>query len=1276
MNGPNNKNVFSKPCLRALHGRCAAIFITLQIVVLSVPGAAFAALLNAGDPFGADQRNSINKQVAGDPNPLTGALSYEYPLVVPPGRGSLTPDLKLQYSSQSHDLDSALGIGWDINIPYIERVNRKGTDKLYKLNVFYSSFDGEIGSTSAATSSSTFGAKFENGSFNKYTFTNNSWRMTDKQGTVYTFGSGTSTRMDNPSATTTIYKWMLEEVRDTNNNYIKYQYAKDAGQIYPSHIIYTGATSTDGPFDVAFTLENRPDIATSSRTQFTVVTNKRISEIQAKISGTMVRRYALAYTTADNGRNSVLQSITEAGQDEAANQITLPATTFSYQKSIKTYTASTTWNAPIYFIRNGIDGGNRSVDINGDGLPDLFAAAFFGTGATASSSYINNGAGWTVDSTWKPPSIDIISSGHELGVRFVDVNGDGRTDIMEGDGATGSISTTTWVNNGLGWTASSTWNTPVYFKVGTPADNDNGVRIVDVNGDGLPDLMQSTDTSVQSYINNGAGWTTDSAWNISGVTFVATNTDSGARLADVNGDGLPDVIKMTKTGINLDQKVYLNTGYGWSLATDYVFPAITFNVGNTDTGTRVEDINGDTLPDLVFADAASGTPSIYINNGHGWTLDTAWQVPYNWVNGATDLGVRYMDLDGNGVPDPVRSYQSDLGAVTVESKLSDSKPADRLVFVHTSKGANLAFTYKGSNQYRDPATGKNLNPFLPLSYSTLSEKSVWDGIAASTTMTYVYGDGRYYFGGSFDRRYVGFATTTITDALGNVTKMYYHQGNGTESTLGEYADSIGKFGKMYREEIYSAASTLFAESINKWNVVDLGLGRSFVNLIQKIKATFDGNASHKDSADTYSYDAYGNLQQQISYGEVTASENGTFSDVGSDRASTTISYAASTTPYIVGLPSQKTTVNQSLTKISELRYCYDNLSLGSVDKGNNTKIEKWATSTTYVNTQKLFNVYGLVTRDTDERGKQTNYVYDSFMLYVATATNPLGQSTNAYYDYSLGRPKQIIDANNLRTQTDYDALDRTLNEKQPDLSSPSTLVTRTSYVYTDTSMPTSVQQTDYLSTATSTNTYTYSDGLGRVVQKRQQAEESPMYSVSDKIYDQLGQLAKESLPYFSSGTTYTATTSNFNLYTTNIYDVLKRVTQTGTVVGTTTNTYDNWIATTTDAIGNAKVLYKDALGNLIRVDEINGTSTYSTNYTYDRANNLTKITDANANVRNFTYDGLGNELTAQDLHAAADANFGTWTYTYDNACNQVTRRDAKNQTVNFAYPVSTPPVPV
>ncbi len=151
-----------------------------------------------------------------------------------------------------------------INIPYIQRLNKLGSQSLYNYPAFTSSIDGELATTSVASTTMNYVARVDDGSFNSYTFSNNVWTMYDKHGTRYLFGASDNSQQNASASSTQIYTWMLQEIRDQNNNYVRYVYAKDSGQIYPQKIYYTGNGGTDGIFTVTFatsTLGQRADRA-------------------------------------------------------------------------------------------------------------------------------------------------------------------------------------------------------------------------------------------------------------------------------------------------------------------------------------------------------------------------------------------------------------------------------------------------------------------------------------------------------------------------------------------------------------------------------------------------------------------------------------------------------------------------------------------------------------------------------------------------------------------------------------------------------------------------------------------------------------------------------------------------------------------------------------------------------------------------------------------------------------------------------------------------------
>ena len=513
---------------------------------------------------------------------------------------------------------------------------------------------------------------------------------------------------------------------------------------------------------------------------------------------------------------------------------------------------------------------------------------------------------------------------------------------------------------------------------------------------------------------------------------------------------------------------------------------------------------------------------------------------------------------------------------------------------------------------------------------------------------------------------------TKTDPEGNLTKSYFHQGNTSTTTLGEYSDHVSKIGKEFRMENQNSSGSVYKTQIIKWeNIILANSGlqneRNFVNQTRKTVIDNDGDADQKTKAEMYSYSTTtGNLTQKVEWGEVTAtSTDGYFNDTGTDKLTTDFSYASSVSSNVTARTSTETLNDQSNNKVAETKHYFDNLALGSIGKGNETKTEKWKFGSEYASTTKSYDgTYGLVVSETDGRGNQTQYTVDGLNLYPAMTTRPHSLVTEYLYNYASGKVKQTTDPNGRVFQTVYDGLGRPVTIKQPDIASPSTLVTKTAYTYTDNTVPISIRQTDYLNAATSTDLYSYFDGFNRLKQTRKTAETD--YAVQDQTYNTRGLLASKSFPYFSSGLSYTSPSGTTALFTRYTYDPMARVLTVANAVGTTTTVYDDWKTTVTDPNGEVKHLYDDAFGNLARVDEI-ATSTQTTTYAYNGLNKLTKITDALGNVRNFGYDGLGRRTSAEDLHAIGDGTFGKWFYEYDNADNLASTTDSKSQNVRYTY---------
>src|SRR3990167_5746862 len=487
---------------------------------ISVAG---SSLANSSAPSQSSEQGSP----AAQPAPLTqklpeidkntGALNYSYPIAVPPGRNNFQPDIALSYNSNLNGQNGIFGSGWTVNIPYIQRLNKAGTDSLYSSNYFYSSLDGEL----TAAGGGFYISKTENGSFNKYNFSNNQWMVVAKNGTQYKFGYELAARQDDSANPGNVYKWMLQEVRDANDNFIYYTYFKDAGQIYPLVIKYTGSGNVDGIFEIEFQRVQRTDDAVSYATGFAVNSNYLIGEINSKINNEWVKKYALSYAKSQSRDASLLKSITASGKNNSGEVISLSPIDFNYQTPTAGFTpANVLWNippAPPGFEWNLHSRPPQFPDLNGDGLPDLVIVGQETNNPLGNRAkdfqYLNTGNGWvTAGDSFNYPSPpegynwNLASRAHQ----FADLNGDGLQDlIMIAYGCFQKDSSyfclvkdQQYLNTGSGWAQTSLWEFPV-LPEGESAWQWHNIspQFPDLNGDGLTDIVLVS----SRFISNAVG---------------------------------------------------------------------------------------------------------------------------------------------------------------------------------------------------------------------------------------------------------------------------------------------------------------------------------------------------------------------------------------------------------------------------------------------------------------------------------------------------------------------------------------------------------------------------------------------------------------------------------------------------------------------------------------------------------------------------------------------------------------------------------------------------
>src|SRR5262249_13967057 len=197
----------------------------------------------------------------------------------------------------------------------------------------------------------------------------------------------------------------------------------------------------------------------------------------------LVTEYRLAYTQSDATGRSTISGVSEC----AANNSCLPQLIVNWSSAGQAgWTAASGFTPPYYFDGDGYgDMGGRLVDLNGDGLPDFVYRRWYNCCGQA-GAFLNTASGWTSAPQYSPPYYFSGDNIGDMGSRLIDLNGDGLPDFIFRRWYSPVGDYGAYLNNGNGWTSAPQYNPPFYFS--GDAEGDMGSRLVDLNGDGLPDF--------------------------------------------------------------------------------------------------------------------------------------------------------------------------------------------------------------------------------------------------------------------------------------------------------------------------------------------------------------------------------------------------------------------------------------------------------------------------------------------------------------------------------------------------------------------------------------------------------------------------------------------------------------------------------------------------------------------------------------------------------------------------------------------------------------------